>query len=295
MKKYRTNAGTVEEKLPGVNATVNPSEKVQIAMAGGADTLKDVQTILGQEGKRNNLKGQGAKHLVSFQYDDYTGEGGYTGPGSPAAISEDTGPDYTGEGDWTLPDDPTGGGPSGGPSGGLLDPFKTPGSPWTTPLKDVKRDVPTYTIPSLNYPQNLTPEEEFDDKSEAVKSPLTKEEKPESRFSTRPDTSFPNPFSATAKLFGLEPPGPGISKEAQVHYDVAFGRPTQEYVDTDALLAEAARQERELTKPPGGDSGDDAPKKKKKKPISYADNKVTLDVKSPTRAQERYRGGWTFA
>jgi hypothetical protein len=67
MRKYRTKSGTVEEKLPGVNATVNPSEKAQIAMAGGADTLKDVQTILGQEGKRNNLKGQGAKHLISFQ------------------------------------------------------------------------------------------------------------------------------------------------------------------------------------------------------------------------------------
>jgi hypothetical protein len=72
MKKYRTKSGTVEEKLPGVNATVNPSEKTQIAMAGGANTLKDVQTILGQEGKRNNLKGQGAKHLVSF----YMGYGG---------------------------------------------------------------------------------------------------------------------------------------------------------------------------------------------------------------------------
>ena len=70
MKKYRTKSGMVEEKLPGVNATVSPSEKTQIAMAGGANTLKDVQTILGQEGKRNNLKGQGAKHFVSFQDDD---------------------------------------------------------------------------------------------------------------------------------------------------------------------------------------------------------------------------------
>jgi hypothetical protein len=80
MKKYRTKSGTVEEKLPGVNATVNPSEKTQIAMAGGANTLKDVQTILGQEGKRNNLKGQGAKHLVSF-FDD---TGGYEGMDDPA-------------------------------------------------------------------------------------------------------------------------------------------------------------------------------------------------------------------
>jgi hypothetical protein len=128
MRKYRTNAGTVEEKLPGVNATVNPSEKVQIAMAGGADTLKDVQTILGQEGKRNFLKNQGAKHIVSF----YMGEGGYTGPGSPAATSEDSGYDY-GEGDWD-PGPPSpltgmsaGDPPGGAVSGGGVTPGKTHG------------------------------------------------------------------------------------------------------------------------------------------------------------------------
>jgi hypothetical protein len=96
MRKYRTKAGTVEEKLQGVNATVNPSEKAQIAMAGGADTLKDVQTILGQEGKRNNLKGQGAKHLVSFftqgmgyeGMDDPEGRAGIGGFGSPSGSFE---------------------------------------------------------------------------------------------------------------------------------------------------------------------------------------------------------------
>jgi hypothetical protein len=102
-KKYRTKSGKVEEKLPGINATVSPSEKVQIAMAGGANTLGDVQTILGQQGKRNNLKGQGAKHFVSFDIYDDMAEGGYTGPGSPAATSEDIGYDYSSEGDWTLP------------------------------------------------------------------------------------------------------------------------------------------------------------------------------------------------
>jgi len=93
MKKYRTKSGKVEEKLPGINATVSPSEKVQIAMAGGANTLGDVQTILGQQGKRNNLKGQGAKHFVSFDHgedkDDSSfspdpetgGFGGYGGGG----------------------------------------------------------------------------------------------------------------------------------------------------------------------------------------------------------------------
>jgi len=117
MRKYRTKSGKVEEKLPGIDATVSKSEKVQIAIAGGADTLKDVQTILGQEGKRNNLKGQGAKHLVSF----YMGEGGYTGPGSPAAgdMSDDSGYDYTSEDTFPvnprLPGEWRSGDPKGGP------------------------------------------------------------------------------------------------------------------------------------------------------------------------------------
>jgi hypothetical protein len=103
MKKYRTKSGMVEEKLPGVNATVNPSEKTQIAMAGGANTLKDVQTILGQEGKRNNLKGQGAKHLVSFfedvggyeGMDDPAGTPGVGGFGSPSSVSTGGSEDLT--------------------------------------------------------------------------------------------------------------------------------------------------------------------------------------------------------
>jgi len=98
MKKYRTKSGKVEEKLPGINATVSPSEKVQIAMAGGANTLGDVQTILGQQGKRNNLKGQGAKHLMSFQGfsegpeeysgDTYGSDFGYGG--EPGGVAEPT-------------------------------------------------------------------------------------------------------------------------------------------------------------------------------------------------------------
>jgi hypothetical protein len=84
-KKYRTKSGKVEEKLPGINATVSPSEKAQIAMAGGANTLSDVQTILGQQGKRNNLKGQGAKNIVSFQWtdDDFAG----FSPNAPSSYS----------------------------------------------------------------------------------------------------------------------------------------------------------------------------------------------------------------
>jgi len=87
MKKYRTKSGKVEEKLPGINATVSPSEKVQIAMAGGANTLGDVQTILGQQGKMNNLKGQGAKNIVSFQYE---GMGGQDDPDEPGQSEPDT-------------------------------------------------------------------------------------------------------------------------------------------------------------------------------------------------------------
>jgi hypothetical protein len=89
MKKYRTKSGNVEEKLPGINATVSPSEKAQIAMAGGANTLSDVQTILGQQGKRNNLKGQGAKHILSFDSESGEGMGGQDDPDDP---SDDPGP-----------------------------------------------------------------------------------------------------------------------------------------------------------------------------------------------------------
>jgi len=94
MKKYRTKSGKVEEKLPGVNATVSKSEKAQIAMAGGADTIADVQAILGTPGKKNNLKGQGAKHLMSFQWGDESwgapgGEEESTTFGSEPSTSED--------------------------------------------------------------------------------------------------------------------------------------------------------------------------------------------------------------
>jgi len=92
MKKYRTKSGKVEEKLPGINATVSPSEKAQIAMAGGANTLGDVQTILGISGKKNNLKGQGAKHLVSFNGDDEFG-GDFGSYDTEAATGPDSGYD----------------------------------------------------------------------------------------------------------------------------------------------------------------------------------------------------------
>jgi len=128
MKKYRTKSGKVEEKLPGVNATVNPSEKAQIAMAGGANTLKDVQTILGQEGKRNNLKGQGAKHLVSFQWageeDSLASFGLSEADFAGFSPNAPTGHDYTSEGYASFaedfgpdPRDDPPGGPDGGPMG----------------------------------------------------------------------------------------------------------------------------------------------------------------------------------
>jgi hypothetical protein len=146
MRTYRTKSGKVEEKLQGVNATVNPSEKAQIAMAGGADTLKDVQTILGHEGKRNNLKGQGAKaaHLVSFDHSEDESGSSYS-PGTPADPGQDPEegePSPTGTTPFTMDDlatmqagSPSGGPTGGGPDGGRVSPlvpdlpqrtFKTP-------------------------------------------------------------------------------------------------------------------------------------------------------------------------
>jgi len=95
MRKYRTKSGKVEEKLPGIDATVSKSEKVQIAMAGGADTLKAVRDILGHEGKRNNLKkGQGAKHLVSYEHADDDTVGQQVGPSdSPGGLDPGEGSD----------------------------------------------------------------------------------------------------------------------------------------------------------------------------------------------------------
>ena len=84
--------------------------------------LKKVQKTLGQKGKRNPLTGllgfwseadQDAMEDAMDQadadmgdsYGSNVGEGGYTGPGSPAATSEDSGYDYTDEGYATF-DDP---------------------------------------------------------------------------------------------------------------------------------------------------------------------------------------------
>jgi len=127
MKKYRTKSGKVEEKLPGINATVSPSEKVQIAMAGGANTLSDVQTILGQQGKRNNLKGQGAKNIVSFQYE---GMGGQDDPDEPGQSEPDTFSGVeVGDSFWGIATDPA---PAPAPAPARPDPDSDPdpsGSP----------------------------------------------------------------------------------------------------------------------------------------------------------------------
>jgi len=133
MKKYRTKSGKVEEKLPGVNATVSKSEKAQIAMAGGANTISDVQAILGTPGKKNNLKGQGAKHLMSFQWGDES----FGAPGGEEESEPDT------------PADP---GQDGGDGeigyAGQLDPTPTPPSFDQTYPGDEPRDLkdigPTY-------------------------------------------------------------------------------------------------------------------------------------------------------
>jgi hypothetical protein len=102
MRKYRTKAGTIEEKLPGINATVNPSEKVQIAMAGGVDNIEGVRDVLGYEGKKNFIKGQGAKakHLVSFWSGaeaDAAGAGDDPGADSGGDETSDEGFGFTGQ------------------------------------------------------------------------------------------------------------------------------------------------------------------------------------------------------
>jgi len=158
MKKYRTKSGKVEEKLPGITATVSPSEKVQIAMAGGANTLGDVQTILGQSGKRNNLKGQGAKHIVSFQYEDYEYEA-YATPADPGQDPEEGEPSPTGSKPFTMTDltamqdsSPT---PSGGGDdwGSVLD--------WQKGRKESKEpqtklDLTLGHFPTVDYIGNKT-------------------------------------------------------------------------------------------------------------------------------------------
>jgi hypothetical protein len=100
MRKYRTKSGNIEEKLPGINATVNPSEKVQIAMAGGVDSIQGVRDVLGLQGKTNNLKGQGAKNIISFDTgaggddasDDADGEADASSPGEGGEAATGAGP-----------------------------------------------------------------------------------------------------------------------------------------------------------------------------------------------------------
>jgi hypothetical protein len=259
MKKYLTKSGTVEEKLPGVNATVNPSEKAQIAMAGGADTLKDVQTILGQEGKRNNLKGQGAKHLVSFQYEDMA-EGGYTGPGSPAAgyMSDDSGYDYTGEGDWTLPDGPPGGSPMGGGDG-------PPGN-WNEAKARGKEVADLYgsfitTPPSSPSPKDLgrlsaakeardaaTMAAELEEADwaggiKAVASPLSKSPSPESKPEYKTVDRFQKP---TVTDLGLELPW--LGKDRKVTPSKGYTPPEQGFNLNDLIPSRSEQLQLGLVK-----------------------------------------------
>jgi len=117
MKKYRTKSGKVEEKLPGVNVTVSKSEKAQIAMAGGADTISDVQAILGTPGKKNNLKGQGAKHFVSYEHDDMDTVGQQVGPSDDYGWAGEL--DTGGQPPFSPPSPSEGGGgPTPAPGGG---------------------------------------------------------------------------------------------------------------------------------------------------------------------------------
>jgi hypothetical protein len=305
MRKYRTKAGTVEEKLQGVNATVNPSEKAQIAMAGGADTLKDVQTILGQEGKRNFLKNQGAKHIVSF----YMGEGGYMG--SDDISDSGFAPSDIGD-SYSPPAAPDFG--YGGEPGGVAEPENQLGRPPGGVAQSgfAPIEYPTRQhLPSYKKAGNETyfqDEEFWEDKEQtdwekANPNPSLFDKAKREVGKVTSFYNIPN-LQKTAAASGVVNLAVGNLPGAFIDFaNLAYQTSRKSTAKFDqspipGLTSKAAEEYADLyTSPPPDDpysGGDDAPKKKKKKkkPISYADNKVTLDVKSPTRAQKRYRGGW---
>jgi len=170
MKKYRTKSGKVEEKLPGINATVSPSEKVQIAMAGGANTLGDVQTILGQSGKRNNLKGQGAKHFVSFDHGEDKDDSSFSpGPGGGFGSYDTEAASDVNQGAVDAaagiaagkPGPGMFGGYSGG--GGFQDP--SGGSGYRDQTRNVPEQPPhsQYTTSDLKFRMDYSEKQDFDD------------------------------------------------------------------------------------------------------------------------------------
>jgi hypothetical protein len=347
MKKYRTKSGKVEEKLQGVNATVNPSEKAQIAMAGGADTLKDVQTILGQEGKRNNLKGQGAKHLVSF-YDPDDDETGAANTFGGVEVGSNFGVEGATEGVFAAGADPSAVEALGYSTSAIegYDDYKTDPrgteegaraaakSALLDVSKKAKHDrvmniaskavglnleraraaaTPTPPIEEI-IPEEYAPKKgPFDNRNKArndAKRAILGKNIPEI---TKPFMTAREKVDAMAVLgvaSAVIPPTPltpialaytGIEYASALqnldrrtvisNLDVKSGKTTYTTYATRQLAAAKNKVDTPTTPDYSGD-GDDAPKKKKKKPISYADNKVTLDVIGPTRAQKRYRGGW---
>jgi hypothetical protein len=306
MKKYRTKSGTVEEKLPGVNATVNPSEKTQIAMAGGANTLKDVQTILGQEGKRNNLKGQGAKHLVSF----------YNGPDDPGPAG--------GLGGQDDPDDPTDdntfGGEEVGPSFG--DPNVAAGSPGIyaydpdvdeghqSTKEELDRD-----ILEAQKATEMTLQEQYDrgllDAKSVAINTIGLLPGVYSQRTYDPDEEEPglkgSPFGALGAGLGIFVGAPEIGSIIGTEIDKSIATTKAGEELSKALAATPSKNISQTnplgmlspTSPPStpDEGGGDAPKKKKL--IRSAANNTTLTIaeedERPTRTQSRYRGGWRFA
>jgi len=315
MKKYRTKSGKVEEKLPGINATVSPSEKVQIAMAGGANTLSDVQTILGQQGKRNNLKGQGAKHLVSYQadpgQDDESDEAVGNAPDDDGT-SNTGGLDVSGGiGESVMSATPS-------PSGGMDDAGR--GVSWGAPQPDVEG----YDLagPTPTATERAAATEAIGAKVSARARTIAQQEEDEENKQSLPSKALQyskeNPeevaiggfllnvgaFGATVATAGLSAVvGYGISKamnQPKTTEDTAAMEDLTPYGST--VQTAAMEDIGSIPTPPTptatpDEGGDDAPKKKKKKPISYTDNKVTLDVndKRSTRDIMRSRGGWRYA
>jgi len=284
MKKYRTKSGKVEEKLPGINATVSPSEKVQIAMAGGANTLGDVQTILGISGKKNNLKGQGAKHLVSFNGDEGFGGdyGGYdTGPSMADAEAQEA-DEYA---NYLSDTRVTSGGPTARASGLPPSPTSPPGSDpdSTSFLDDLMPD--RKTLDALSYGSSLV----GGIKAAANLSPWGVGFNIASALATYALSEKDEEDKGNSPAMGGQPMlGPlGKGTESKEDYDARMSEEVD--VFEEEYEEKVAREDQYKMGPKGlgtvwdpepsypeVDSGDDAPKKKKL--IRAAANGTTLAV-----------------
>jgi hypothetical protein len=126
LKAVATKSGKPEEVLAlksGAKVSVNKGELLTLTTnALQENTVRDIQVALGIPGKHNNLKGMGAKNVLSFDTgaggddasDDDSGEADASSPG-PAGTGDAPGGDETSDmGGQDDPDDPTGPGTFGG-------------------------------------------------------------------------------------------------------------------------------------------------------------------------------------